>query len=214
MANKYLTLTGLQTLWNKIKSTFVAQETGKGLSTNDFTNEHKTQLENLVATGGEVNVLEGVTVDGADLIITDKKITLGKMAVKNEVALADLATALQTIINGKADAATTLAGYGITDAMTSTEIAAAIASAVASADHMKRKVVDAISSIDLLADDASQYIYMVKNATGASGNVYNEYMVLDGSLERVGDWEVDLSDYAKTADFEEITDEEIAAICI
>lgn len=52
MANKYLTLTGLQTLWNKIKSTFVAQETGKGLSTNDFTNEHKTQLENLVATGG------------------------------------------------------------------------------------------------------------------------------------------------------------------
>lgn len=211
---KYLTLSGLQTLWNKIKATFVAKETGKGLSANDFTDAYKTQLENLVATGGEVNVLEGVKVGDTDLTITDKKVTLGTLAAKDEVALTDLAAALQTIINGKADAATTLAGYGITDAMTATEIASAIATAVAGADHMKRKTVNAVADIDLAAADASQYIYMVKNANNESGNLYDEYMVLDGALEKVGDWEVDLSEYAKTADFQEITDEEIAAICV
>lgn len=211
---KYLTLTGLQTLWNKIKATFVAKETGKGLSANDFTDAYKTQLENLVATGGEVNVLEGVKVGDTDLTITDKKVTLGALAVKDEVALTDLAAALQTIINGKADAATTLAGYGITDSMTATEIASAIATAVAGADHMKRKTVNAVADIDLTAADASQCIYMVKNSNNKSGNLYDEYMVLDGALEKVGDWEVDLSEYAKTADFQEITDEEIAAICV
>lgn len=211
---KYLTLTGLQTLWNKIKATFVAKETGKGLSANDFTDAYKTQLENLVATGGEVNVLEGVKVGDTDLTITDKKVTLGALAVKDEVALTDLAAALQTIINGKADAATTLAGYGITDSMTATEIASAIATAVAGADHMKRKTVNTVADIDLTAADASQYIYMVKNSNNKSGNLYDEYMVLDGALEKVGDWEVDLSEYAKTADFQEITDEEIAAICV
>lgn len=71
---KYLTLTGLQTLWNKIKATFVAKETGKGLSANDFTDAYKTQLENLVATGGEVYVLEGVKVGDTDLTITDKRL--------------------------------------------------------------------------------------------------------------------------------------------
>ena len=58
---------------------------------------------------------------------------LGALAKKDEVAYSDLASALQAIISGKADAATTLAGYGITDAMTATEIQNAIAAAIGSA---------------------------------------------------------------------------------
>lgn len=46
---------------------------------------------------------------------------LGDLARKDEVAEADLASALATKINGKADSATTLTGYGITDAYTKTE---------------------------------------------------------------------------------------------
>ena len=53
-------------------------------------------------------------------------------AKKGQVALADLSTALQGVITGKADAATTLAGYGITDAMTAEQIGAAISGAVSS----------------------------------------------------------------------------------
>ena len=55
-----------------------------------------------------------------------------KYAKKGEIALADLSTALQGVITGKADAATTLAGYGITDSMTAEQIGSAISGAVCS----------------------------------------------------------------------------------
>ena len=41
---------------------------------------------------------------------------------------------------------------------------------------------------------------MVKNASGEAGNLYSEYMVINGKLEKVGDWKVDLSSYAKTTE--------------
>ena len=64
---------------------------------------------------------------------------------------------------------------------------------VAGLDHLKRKIVVSLEAIDKTADDAEQYIYMVPNA--ATEN-YDEYMVIDGELEKVGDWTTDLSGYA------------------
>lgn len=128
----------------------------------------------------------------------------------------NLSEELKAIITGKADAATTLAGYGITDGMTATQIATAISAAIAGADHLQRTIVASVDDIDLSAPDAGQFIYMVPNRiesaegeetseelsteTVADGNAYEEYMVINGALERMGDWKVDLSDYAKTAD--------------
>lgn len=40
---KYLNETGLSYFWGKLKAYFVAQEAGKGLSTNDFTDALKTK---------------------------------------------------------------------------------------------------------------------------------------------------------------------------
>ena len=54
---------------------------------------------------------------------------LGSLASKSEVSETELAETLKTKINGKADKADTLAGYGITDAMTSTAITGAISTA-------------------------------------------------------------------------------------
>ena len=65
-------------------------------------------------------------------VVQEQQSRLGALAAKDEVAMADLASALQAIINGKADAATTLAGYGITDAMTETQITAAISAQIGS----------------------------------------------------------------------------------
>ena len=45
---------------------FVAKETGKGLSTNDYTNADKTKL-NGVATGAQANKIETVKVNGKAL---------------------------------------------------------------------------------------------------------------------------------------------------
>ncbi|MCI8536762.1 MAG: hypothetical protein HFG68_14590 [Hungatella sp.] len=136
----------------------------------------------------------------------------------------NLSEELKAIITGKADAATTLAGYGITDGMTATQIATAISAAIAGADHLQRTIVASVDDIDLSAPDAGQFIYLVPNRTeptageetaegesaetvegestqtATDGNAYEEYMVINGALERMGDWKVDLSDYAKTAD--------------
>lgn len=128
-----------------------------------------------------------------------KQAALGALAALDEVGESNLASALRDVINGKADKATTLAGYGITDGMTATEIASAISTAIAGADHLQRKVVTNVGEINVNAEDADRYIYMVPKA-GESGDSYDEYMVISGALESVGDWKVDLSDYAKTAE--------------
>jgi len=65
-------------------------------------------------------------------VVQKQQTLLGALAAKDTVAMTDLASALQEVITGKADAATTLAGYGITDAMTATQIQAAIAAEIGS----------------------------------------------------------------------------------
>ena len=74
---------------------------------------------------------------------------------------------------------------------TETEVAAA----VAGADHLKRKIVASVDAIDKTAADAAQYIYMILKSSAKTGDKYDEYMVIDGEVERVGDWSVDLSGY-------------------
>ena len=57
---------------------------GKGLSANDFTDALLSKL-NDIASGAQVNIIEGVQVNGTDLAITDKKVN-----VTVPTALADL----------------------------------------------------------------------------------------------------------------------------
>ena len=80
----------------------------------------------------------------------------------------------------------------VADVYTKDETNSAIETAIAQLDHLKRKVVISTEVIDVTDKDAEQYIYMVPNKDGA----YDEYMVLNGELERVGDWKVNLDDYA------------------
>lgn len=80
---------------------------------------------------------------------------------------------------------------------TETQVSTAISKAVAAADHLKRKVVNSTADIDLKAADTSQYIYMVSKGTAGEADKYDEYMVIDGVLEKMGDWGVDLSGYVQ-----------------
>lgn len=84
---KFLNDTGLSYFWGKLKDYFVAQEVGKGLSTNDFTDAYETKLEGIEA-GAQVNVLEGVQVNGTDLTITNKKVNvdLSNYATKADIS--------------------------------------------------------------------------------------------------------------------------------
>ena len=53
-------------LWKEIAAVFQRKESGKGLSTNDYTTAEKTKLAG-IATGAEVNTVVGVQRNGADL---------------------------------------------------------------------------------------------------------------------------------------------------
>lgn len=82
------------------------------------------------------------------------------------------------------------------DAYTKTETDTKIGEAVTKAGHIQRKIVNSLEEIDLNATDADQFIYLVPNNT-IGDNKYDEYIIIDGALEKVGDWAVDLSDYVK-----------------
>ena len=70
-----------------------------------------------------------------------------------------------------------------------------ISAAIAAADHLSRKIVASTGEIDLEAPDADKYIYMVPATDSEANDTYDEYMVIEGALEKVGSWEVDLSNY-------------------
>ena len=95
---------------------------------------------------------------------------------------------------------------------TKTQTEQKIAEAVANSAHLKRKIVaDLAEASDYVNNnvDSVEYIFMVPAAPAgtSASDKYDEYMALeveeaDGTtirvLEKVGSWEVDLSDYATT----------------
>ena len=86
----------------------VDKVTGKGLSTNDYTNDDKTKLDG-IAVGAQVNVIESVKVNGVALGIDGKAVDVtvptGALADKDKVAKTDLADALKNEIDGKVNSA-------------------------------------------------------------------------------------------------------------
>lgn len=102
-------------------------------------------------------------------------------------------------INGQiANLATNKAN--ISDVYTKTETLEQIESAIAAVDHLKRTIVSSTETIDVDLPNADEYIYMIPNAKGT----YDEYMVIDGELEKVGDWETDLTGYVTKTDLESV----------
>lgn len=75
-----------------------------------------------------------------------------------------------------------------------------ISTALADANHLSYKIVNSTDEIDVNAADASQYIYLVKNE-----NSYDEYMVVNKTLEKVGDWNISLDDYATKSEVSAIS---------
>lgn len=102
-------------------------------------------------------------------------------------------SAIEALGLGKADKATTLAGYGIGDAYTKTETDSAIVAAVTNIDHLKRKIVEALP--DVSTADANT-IYMIFDASSAETNQrYNEYILINGVFELIGTTAVNMQDY-------------------
>lgn len=71
MSKKYLDLDGVSHLKSKFDNKYVDKETGKGLSTNDYTDTEKTKLAG-IDSGAQVNVIESISVNGTTATLSGK----------------------------------------------------------------------------------------------------------------------------------------------
>lgn len=222
----YLDGDGLLYFWEKLKAYFVKQETGKGLSTNDFTTDEKTKLANLanytlpiasttilggIKIGDNLTITSDGTisaVQGAYTLPTASSTTLGGIKVGTNLSISNgvlsavdttystattsanglmssadkskldgIATGAQVnvleavklngtalTISGKAVnvdlssyalSSTTLAGYGITNAYTKTEIDSKLSSTYKAAGS------SAFADLPTPAESVLGYVYNV-----------------------------------------------------
>ena len=223
----YMDNIGLSQLWGLMLAGFVVQEEGKGLSANDFTDELLAKLNGIKA-GAEVNVIESVSVNGVALSITEKGVNIevptGTLAALDKVSQEHLDEALLNLITGKADKATTLAGYGITDAYTKDETGQAIDTAVRNAVASTYKVKGSVLFSELPTEGV---------AVGDVYNIKEDFVTTDAFVEGAGlehkagtnvvyteaGWDClagtyDFTDFLKKDDIRSLTPEEIADICI
>lgn len=222
------TATGQVSYWNGTSYQTVVPATGKtisGAGSHDQLATTKAVVDyvaaqvadlDVAALEGRVDTLEGemdtvqrqiTTINGEGEGSIKKALSDAKAYTDTEVAkkanaqhtheIADV-TDLQTTLDGKANKATTLAGYGITDAYTQTQTDSKIAEAIAAAPHLKREIVEELPEVG--SADANT-IYMVPadgsiSDPGEETSHYNEYMLINGAFELIGTSQVDLSGYA------------------
>lgn len=75
--------------------------------------------------------------------------------------------------------------------------------------HLKRKIVDKVEDILAYitdAEDEEHYIFMVRTGLQEEADKYDEYIVIDGTIEKIGSWEVNLDDYATKEDLKDKVD--------
>lgn len=151
-----------------------------------------TILENSITDiGSVINTLQG-TVNGENGLVNqvDKLTNLVGVPASDTIEASGLHKGLEeleALLNTKANTSETYK---------KTEVDEAIAAAVAGADHLQRKIVNNKDEIDLTAEDAHLYIYMIPTGLQYEDDKYDEYVIIDGILEKVGSWEVDLTNYA------------------
>lgn len=273
---KYLDDNGLLYLWSKIKGAFVKKETGKVLSTNDYTTAEKEKLAGIEAGANKTTIVDNLTSEsttsalsaaqgkalkasidsittdigalgGGDMMkatydtdgdgIVDDAEKLGGQAPSYYAKASDVPTidsalsgtstnpvqnkAVHDALAGKANTATTLEGYGITDAYKKTEVYAKtevytqtetdnkISAAVANAGHLKRTIVDTLPAV---ASADTNTIYMKLENGDSSDNKYIEWMVINGAWEKVGTSDVDLSGYLQKTEVTAITNGDIDTV--
>lgn len=66
---------------------------------------------------------------------------------------------------------------------------------IADLSHLTYKKVVSLEAINVNADEASTTIYLVPKNSEDESDGYDEYFVIDGQLEKIGSWDVNLSNY-------------------
>ena len=145
------------------------------------------RVDTLENVGSQANVLDGVKVNGTALSIANKMVDiliatgskngsisvngsdvaikgLAALAFKAKVSQSDLDDALAAVLEGKADKATTLDGYGITNAYTKDEINAKISAVYKPAGSV------AFAELPSLSESILGNVYNVTDAFTTTAN--------------------------------------------
>lgn len=179
----------------------VDKESGKGLSTNDYTTAEKNKLAG-IASGAEVNqnAFSNVVVGTTTIVADAKQDTLTLVAGDN-ITLTPDAT------NDKVTIAVNTSGNLATQAYVDQK--------VAQAGHLKREIVTTLPAV---ADADLDTIYMKLETLATGQNVYSEWIVIENASTHVRSWEqigtssADLSQYWAKVDLVVITNTEIDTI--
>lgn len=189
MATKYLDYTTLAYFWGRLKTYFVKQETGKGLSANDLTDALKksydgavTNANKLVSGGAEANKINTIAVNGT-VIDPD---TSKKVSITMPTKVSDLAN----------------------DSLfqTQSQVSSAIATAVGKITGISFSIVETLPTTG-----QNGVIYLISHSHSDSGDSYDEYAWIASAskYEKLGNTDVDLSGYLKISDLAAITTAEI-----
>ena len=218
---------GFTWLIAKIKSslsTKVDKEDGKGLSTNDLTDDLKSSYDKAVedvadikAVGGEPNKIDSISVNGTTLSIDSNKNvnieTITSNDVKSQVEAYGYQTAenVETTIAGKGyqtaeNVETTIAGKGY---QTSAQVQSAINTALSNITGIDLQVVSSLPTTG-----TKGVIYLVAHSHSDEGDIYDEYVWVESnsSFEKIGNTDVDLSAYVKASDISIISESELEAM--
>lgn len=189
MAIKYLDNDGLLYLWGLIKAqvsnaaaTKVDKESGKVLSSNDYTDDEKSKLGN-VAAGAQVNKIESIKVNG---VVQDIKTKEVDITVPTDNA---------SLANG--------AGY-----QKAAEVQAAINEALSGITGIDFQIVSALPAT---GKKGTIYLMAHSHGTGDSYDEYI-WLPTSSKFEKIGNTDIDLSGYLKKTDMVAITNAEIDSI--
>ena len=229
---------GIKEIISKTKESLenkVDKITGKSLSTNDFSDTYKQKVDDaasqaaqLVADGAEANKIDVIKVNSTPLSPSVNKevdITVPTGAqIKSQIEAYGYQTSTQVddIVSAKGyqtssqvDTAITSKGYQTATQVntaiegkgyqTSTQVQDAINEALSGITGINILVVDALPETG-----ETGTIYLVSRSHGTSDN-YDEYVWVSsaGKFEKIGNTDVDLSNYTKTTDFTDVGATEI-----
>ena len=177
---------------------------GEGGTTNynDLTNKPSINNVPLVGNLNTVNLKltdatlteEGVPAEaktvGAKLEEHSTSLTAVKEELTKKANISDIpikVSELQNDSNYQTDT-------DVTNTLTTYATKTYVGEQISSADHLKREIVTEIPSPET-ADKNTIYMLKIESATGE--DKYKEYLLIDGTVQCIGDTSVDLTDYAK-----------------